>query len=159
MNIRIYVGTYAKYNSGSLKGAWIDLEGKDAEDFEDECRALHSDEHDPEFMFQDWEDIPRDLISECHLDPDFWVWMKAIEKIGFEAAFAGIECEIPADEIAEAYYGHFSSDEDFAQEWAEETGALEGEPSWPFNHIDWEWAAADLMQSFAEYDGYYFRSN
>lgn len=26
MTYRIYVGTYAKYSSGSIKGAWLDLE-------------------------------------------------------------------------------------------------------------------------------------
>lgn len=26
MTYRVFVSTYAKYNSGSLKGAWLDLE-------------------------------------------------------------------------------------------------------------------------------------
>ena len=48
----IYVGTYAKYNNGSIFGAWLDLtEYDDAEDFYKACAELHKDEQDPEFMF------------------------------------------------------------------------------------------------------------
>ena len=42
----LYVGTYAKYNAGSIEGMWIDLETySDAEEFFEVCRALHSDEN------------------------------------------------------------------------------------------------------------------
>ena len=57
--IGIYVGTYAKYNSGSIFGMWIDLESvSDAYEFFEVCRALHSDEADPEFMMQDYQGFP-----------------------------------------------------------------------------------------------------
>ena len=56
----VYVGTYAKYNNGSLGGAWIDLTTFDSYDeFVDWCRTvLHGDEDDPELMFQDYENFP-----------------------------------------------------------------------------------------------------
>ncbi|MEZ7029437.1 antirestriction protein ArdA, partial [Klebsiella variicola] len=55
----IYVGTYHQYNSGSIFGKWFDLTDFDDEDeFYDACRALHTAEDDPEFMFQDIEGIP-----------------------------------------------------------------------------------------------------
>jgi antirestriction protein len=60
----VYVGTFAKYNSGSIKGAWIKLEGHDAETFQAACLELHSDESDPELMFQDFEGFPRAFYSE-----------------------------------------------------------------------------------------------
>lgn len=48
---RIYVGTYAKYNDGSIDGKWIDIsEYNTYEEFVDACRELHADEEDPEFM-------------------------------------------------------------------------------------------------------------
>jgi len=48
---RIYVGTYAKYNSGSIKGQWLNLKDySDKDDFLAACRELHKDESDPEFM-------------------------------------------------------------------------------------------------------------
>lgn len=41
----LYVGTYKKYNEGSLFGMWIGLEQfTDAEDFFEVCRQLHEDE-------------------------------------------------------------------------------------------------------------------
>ena len=55
----VYVGTYGKYNSGSLDGEWVDLiQFSNKEEFYECCRALHEDEPDAEFMFQDWEYIP-----------------------------------------------------------------------------------------------------
>ena len=72
-NPSIYVGTYGKYNSGSLKGEWVDLTNFDSkEEFYDYCRKLHSDEKDPEFMFQDWEYIPSGWVSESGVAEELW---------------------------------------------------------------------------------------
>ena len=55
----VYVGTYAKYNNGSLFGAWLNLSDySDKEEFYEACRELHKDEEDAEYMFQDWENVP-----------------------------------------------------------------------------------------------------
>lgn len=63
-NPRVYVGTYGKYNRGSLKGGWVSLlECKNHGDFLRKCRALHRWERDPEYMIQDVEDFPDGL--EC----------------------------------------------------------------------------------------------
>ena len=68
--MNIYVGTYQKYNNGSINGAWLDLSKfEDEEAFYTKCGELHKDESDPEFMFQDYENIPSRLVSECCLDP------------------------------------------------------------------------------------------
>lgn len=59
---RVYVGTYAKYNSGSLAGAWINLDDcADYSEFLAKCAATHKDERDPEFMIQDAEAFPDGL--------------------------------------------------------------------------------------------------
>ena len=48
-NAWIYVGTNAKYNNGSIAGAWLDLSDyADREDFLTAARAVHADEADPE---------------------------------------------------------------------------------------------------------------
>lgn len=76
--MKLYVSTYAKYNAGSLAGAWIDLDKyPDADAFERACRALHCNERDPEFMFQDCETDPgsdwqEGLYSECSIPRDYW---------------------------------------------------------------------------------------
>jgi antirestriction protein len=56
----------------------------------------------------------------------------------------------------EAYQGTYDSDEEFAQELAEEIGAVNHSASWPNNCIDWERAARDLMYDYFEMDGHYF---
>ena len=50
---KVYVGTYAKYNNGSLSGAWLDLSDySDKEEFYEACRELHKDEEDAEYIPQ-----------------------------------------------------------------------------------------------------------
>lgn len=76
--MKLYVGTYAKYNRGSLAGAWLDLDKfKDDRDFEMACLRLHRDEREPELMFQDVETDPGEdwqegLYSECSIPRDYW---------------------------------------------------------------------------------------
>lgn len=76
--MKLYVGTYAKYNAGSIGGAWIDLDKyKGADDFIAACRRLHKDEADPELMFQDVETDPgcdwqEGLYSESAVPRDYW---------------------------------------------------------------------------------------
>ena len=69
----VYVGTYAKYNAGSLKGEWLDLDnyGSYAE-FIDACKSLHADEEDPELMFQDWETEWAGEINETGVSSSLW---------------------------------------------------------------------------------------
>lgn len=79
---RVYVGTYNKYNNGSLFGKWLDLSDySDKDEFLEACRKLHEDEQDPEFMFQDIENIPEALISESWLSDNFFELRDAIEKL------------------------------------------------------------------------------
>ena len=76
---RIYVGTFRKYNEGSIKGAWLDLtDYSSKEEFYEACAELHKDETDPEFMFQDWENIPAEYVGESWLSDDFYEVMPII---------------------------------------------------------------------------------
>lgn len=59
METKCYVGTYAKYNNGSIDGKWLNLaEFATFSDFLAACKKVHKDESDPEFMIQDWESLP-----------------------------------------------------------------------------------------------------
>lgn len=63
-NPKVYVGTYRKYNNGSITGAWIDLAKCGTyEAFLKKCKEVHDDERDPEFMIQDCENMPDGLTS------------------------------------------------------------------------------------------------
>ena len=138
---RLYVGTYAKYNSGSLAGDWLDLEDySDRESFLEACAELHSDESDPEIMFQDFEGFPRCWYSESGAPPSIlWEWLELDESE--RAAFAlyadhmGGEVEI--EDFRDAYNGTWESEAEFAEHTAEDCGEIPKDlPSWIV--IDWE---------------------
>lgn len=44
---------------------------------------------------------------------------------------------------------------EYAKQYADDIGRVEGAASWPYNHIDWEAAAEDLQQDYTsvEFDG------
>ena len=82
----VYVGTYGKYNNGSLFGAWLDLSDyADKEEFYEACRELHKDEEDAEYMFQDWENVPENLIGESWISENFFTLRDAVEDLGDKA--------------------------------------------------------------------------
>lgn len=70
---------------------------------------------------------------------------------------AGIDADVNIADIDEAYSGSFTSDEDFAENMAEELGAVDKNASWPMTCIDWEQAAKELMYDYTESNGHYFR--
>lgn len=118
MTMRIYVGTYAKYNDGNLFGKWLDLEDyADHDDFYEACAELHADEEDPEFMFQDWEGIPSDMISESHVSPECWTLLDAYEKYDEDAVNAYCYCfgEWNENDFNDRYRGEYDSWEHMAE--------------------------------------------
>jgi len=142
---RVYVGTYAKYNDGSIAGEWIDLEGHDADSFRDACLELHKDEADPELMFQDFEGFPREYYGESGLDPKLWDWLDLTED---EQELLAVYLEHvnqdgTLEEAQDAYAGKFNSEEDWASDFLEETGALESVPENLRYYIDFAAYARD----------------
>lgn len=90
----VYVGTYAKYANGDLSGAWLDLTTfEDVDEFYNVARALHADEKDPEFMFQDFQGFPRALYAEA-ASPDnveSWIEYAALDDYDRELLDAWLE--------------------------------------------------------------------
>lgn len=148
----IYVGTYAAYNSGSLKGRWFDLEDfADADEFYAAIKAFHRNpdnddsrtapEDDPEFMFQDWEGIPDSMIGECWLHPDLWDEWIDLDDNDREIVDAYYQYRTdfrPADEIKDAFVGRYNSKLDFAYERWEEAGYLADIPEELQGYIDYD---------------------
>ena len=161
METKIYVGTYAKYNNGSIAGEWLTLSDyADEDEFLEACAALHSDEEDPEFMFQDIDGEHFGMISESSIDDDLWELINTLDDdeaeiyAAYRKNFNGSwnECE-------DAYSGKYDSDEAFAEDMAEQCGDLERSPNWPYTCIDWTWAARELMYDYIEENGHYFRNS
>ena len=95
-NPRIYVGTWAKYNAGSLSGEWLAL--KDYDNYSELCevmRAIHEDEIDPEPMIQDYEDFPEgfSVVSGSLSEEEYNDIMKACKEEEEEEESAGAEEE------------------------------------------------------------------
>jgi len=62
---QVWVGTYGKYNNGTLVGKWLDLnQFTDYDEFVKMCKVLHIDEDDPEFMLNDFMNFPKKFYSE-----------------------------------------------------------------------------------------------
>jgi antirestriction protein len=162
----VYVGTYSKYNNGSIFGKWVDLSNfNDLKGFWDYCKELHKDERDPEFMFQDWENDPLNLISECSIDNNIYEIYNELKSSGIDLDLFGSfisHLGVPAnsksiDYYTNSYCGYYDSDSDFAESFAI-TILWTSISSWPYNCIDWDHAAKELMRDHFKIDGHYFRN-
>lgn len=165
-NFKIYVGTYEKYNNGSIAGKWVDIEDMTEEEFAEAIKELHEDEEDPEFMFQDYE-VPaafENLVSEHGIDSEFWDvkdWYNDQSETQQEAftAFVNLGNDPDPVRFEDAYVGQYDSGEEFAEQQAEEMGDLQNVPDYIKNCIDWEqvWNRG-LRYDYDFEDGYVFRN-
>ncbi|CAI9680572.1 MULTISPECIES: antirestriction protein ArdA [Elizabethkingia] len=170
--VSIYVGTYRKYNEGSLFGKWLHLSDySDYNDLMEAMKELHKDEEAPEFMFQDYECssffINQKLLDEGYISTDIYNIALCINNSGldFKIIEAYMTCvgyyyrdiEDLFESIEDAFMGEYDSDEDFAQHILEEDGIIpENLPS--YLYIDWEMTAKHLMCDYSVSNGYYFRN-
>jgi antirestriction protein len=110
-------------------------------------------EEDFELIVSDWSDTPENMqdlsiLAECLEDTEY---------CSEDVISAGIECGVSIDNIDEAYSGSFGSDEDFAEDMAEQLGCIDKNLSWPYTCIDWDAAAKELMMDYLEHNRHYFR--
>jgi antirestriction protein len=143
---RVYVGTYAKYNSGSLAGKWFDLtDYSSKEEFEAACQEFHGPgEH--EFMFQDHEGIPGRFISESHLDDgtwDDWLPLSDDDKELLETYLDHVNAGGTMDEARESLCGKYASKEHWAEEHLSESCLLQAVPKELQGYIDFAAYARD----------------
>jgi antirestriction protein len=179
---RIYVGTYAKYNDGSLFGKWMDLSDyDDLEEFYKACLKLHQDEEDPELMFQDWEYIPDFLISECSLHKGTFPYMEAISDMDEQQAEAfeiyckhivswpdgGKEINEQLENFHESYQGYYGGPVknpetaavavEFAYQYVEDTGMISEVSPTVQRYFDYDAFARDLfMDGYTQMGGHVF---
>ena len=160
----VYVGTYGKYASGSLRGVWLDLTTfADYDEFLAVCRYIHRDEADPEFMAQDFDSFPREWYTEGFMSEREFDLIQAYaeldddEREAFEvyvSAFGSSRDDVSIfDNFREAYNGKWSSEEDFAEQLAEDCCMLHGAPESLKMYFDYKAFARDLF-----IDDYYFES-
>ena len=160
----VYVGTYGKYASGSLRGVWLDLTTfADYDEFLAVCRYLHRDEADPEFMAQDYTDFPEMFYTEGFMSEREFDVIQEFAKLddddkeAFEvyvAAFGSSRDDVSIfDNFREAYQGKWDSEKDFTYNLVDEIGYLQGVPDSVASYFDYDAFARDLF-----IDDYYFDS-
>lgn len=162
----VYVGTYAKYNDGNLSGAWLNIgDYPTKKEFIDAYRKLHSDEKEPELMFQDYENIPCGLIDECwisdnlfnlvsatkELDDEeqraFWSWLNITSQDTKEDADTLVE------RFRDAFEGAYDSEQDFACHLVDENYDLDKIMGNLSIYFDYEAFARDLFLGDYVFDG------
>jgi antirestriction protein len=158
----VYVGTYGKYNEGSLFGAWIDLTLiKDEEDFNELCSAIHYLEEDPEFMFQDWQSIPSKYISEDGLTASFWDYLEAYNGTSnTEALEKFVSYGYNPEDFSSYYMGEYDNEQEYAEQLLAETGDLDQIPHHLRYYFDYESFARDLfINDYLFIDGSVFQQH
>lgn len=154
LDAQIYVGTYKKYNEGSLYGKWLRLDDySDREEFYEACQELHNDEEDAEYMFQDWEYIPEGLINESWVsDSVFELISKASDITDFEAFVSFLdfssynlndeELDYLLSKFRDSYQGKYDSEENYAYQYVENCYDL---PEFAETYFDYEKFAHSLF--------------
>ena len=181
----IYVGTYHKYNCGSLYGKWMKLaDYADKEEFYNACKELHKDEEDCELMFQDWEYIPEGMCGESWVSEKVWELFdlddSEIEIVTHYVNACSIDVddyetiEELKDEAKECFMGCWDSVEDLGKEMAEMNLFPCLRPSYATkqdmecfdrviasieNYFDFEDYGRSYTVDWYEEDGYYYDTN
>lgn len=154
----VYVGTYAKYNNGSLYGEWVDIASFDSyEDFCDYCRWVHRDEEDPELMFQDFEYIPKEWRCSWFHEEVFdaiKIYADSDNQEGIEGYLAKFD-DYKLGKFEDKFIGKWDSKKDFAEMVFQEIWNV---PEGLMNYIDIEKFADDLFyESYVFANGSVFR--
>jgi antirestriction protein len=145
--MKIFVGTYRKWNNRNLAGEWLNISDFDTkEDFLAAAAEIHKDEADPELMFQDYEGIAQNLISESFIhDVVFEIAKLDQETIENFNAFAQTMDSASFESFQEAFCGRFESELDYAESLVEETGMLSEMPESLRYYFDYKKYARDLF--------------
>ena len=142
-NACVYVGTYNKYNCGSLDGAWVDLESfNDESELMEFLYRLHADEAEPEFMVQDYMNFPRRFYSESMNEYDFaelykWLSLEEEEREMCAEYWEEIDESASVDEIADSLVYSGNSDDYFDELAEEELQNVPDALKFCFDYVKW----------------------
>jgi hypothetical protein len=89
------------------------------------------------------------LDSEDNTEQDTTEEYKALKSFADEAEGYASDWKYGAALIRDSYF------EEYAEQFADDIGAVNKDANWPTNHIDWKAAAEDLQQDYnaVEFDG------
>lgn len=162
---KVWIGSLSAYNAGNLVGEWVDA--TDLKAMEEVAAELPGEE----FALFDREGFG-DLIGEytpletvakiaTALEEHGEPFRLYVENQGYSLGPEDVDSCV--GDFEEAYQGEWgglmtSPMVDFAQNLAEDIGAIDEDAAWPNNCIDWERAARELEGDYWEQGGHVFRS-
>lgn len=149
---RMYVACLAAHNNGVLHGAWIELDGKTADDIQTEIDALiavSSVEGAEEWAAFDWDGPGLDRFGEFPLLSDVVDFVEAYESLDVDEqaafeAFVNGTGEEDVERFRDAYLGEYDSIEHYAQEFIDDTGMLSDVPDHIVRYFDFAAFARDM---------------
>lgn len=161
----VYIGSYGKYASGNLFGAWLDItKFKDYDEFISVCKFIHRDENDVELMAQDFECFPKSLYCESIMGEDTFNKIKEYGELDYdkkEAYMIYLDGGLGKEDIEsfeDAYMGKYDSEEDYAYQLINECYDIEKIMGSLSSYMDYAAVARDLFISDYYYeDGHVFR--
>ena len=158
---RAWIGSLAAYNAGRLVGAWIDLDGKDAEDVTVEAQSamrpmiagwMGEAQAFDEIQAFDIEGLAPFVRGECSVQEACAAAAKIAEVEDHErdaflayAANEGNPASVDVDDFRDAYAGEYGSIEDYADEILAESGMLDAIPENLRSYFDVAAWARDLV--------------
>lgn len=165
--MKIYAASLSDYNAGILHGAWFDLANyNDADELYDAIKSqvletsptAHEEglKAAEEFAIHDYDGIyPSGLGEYESLDylMDIQDCLnKCIDRGIDEEAFcawwteiSGVHSSADFDSFEDAYCGKYDSEEDYAYQYIDETGMLDGLPEWAQRYFDYEAFTRDMF--------------
>lgn len=162
MSGSIFVTTYAIGNQyGFGAGKWFDLSKySDLQEFLADATNFAQNElkdSDPELCFADYENIPKDWVSETHLNEKVFEYQDLTKEereiVDAYLVIGDEDTEIEDILKKVAFYQTFDSDAEFAEHFAINSNIFDEQV---LICVDWERYAQDLMQSYTSSEGFYF---
>ncbi|WP_419810817.1 antirestriction protein ArdA [Bacterioplanoides sp.] len=123
-------------------------------------------EHHRAYVYEEWilgdvEDVPDEFHGEYGIDDAFFEYQEALEATSMdkEAFDAGVALGIPLDEIKDAYFGEFTSDEALGDHLLD-SGCMGEVPEHLVFYIDTERLGCDFaINNLMCHDIHYFHNN
>lgn len=162
----VWIGCLACYNAGRLIGQWYEAivaaevtpeqlhEGKLSQ-----LEALDGGSPHEELWVMDHQGFGGLLTGECSPMEAQRLAEVILEveryNLPVEAFAAWLQGEASVDAVSDfldVFQGVYDSEQDFAQQLAEDIGALKDDVSWPHDCIDWERATRELMYDYGSED-------
>ena len=151
---KIYVACLASYNSGTLHGAWIELDGKDKDEVISEIQEIVL-RQSPEPKSEEWEIHDSEgfgfRVEEYHDIEELCDFVQAFRSTGYDQdlieglmEYQGIKASEAVEYLNDNYRGCYDSLESYAEDTVSETGDLSEIPKWIQPYIDYAAMGRDL---------------